>query len=450
MTRHAYKIYISSTYSDLKKERNAAAEAVRQLEHTAVIMEDYTATEQKPLDKCLEDVRGCDIYIGIIAYRYGFIPEGYQKSITHLEYEEAHNQGIPRLLFMIGDEAPWPKKKHDEDSVKISAFRKTISREHTISILKDGAELPLKVTAALSNEIKELENKTRKKEGGVRVRALRPECGIPLILPYLGNRGKQRDKLINALPKSQKAHHFKPLIGVIHGDERECHDKFIENLQDYMLPEMLNMPRGVNSVEKQIIKWPDSSGQVNKRYKSLKHEVALAITKNYEADAQKIVAALNLRLNPLMLYSTIHTEGWRENDRELITRWLKYWNDLPELAVGKKLFLFLCVKYKNIDEETLFRKWKYGKINNKIRGFLDGLEKKFDEYKNINVFKFPLLNRIEYSMLDNWFVDCASNYCDDEFLRRKVENFYKEQNMKPVCMNILAVRLKKLCAETRL
>ncbi len=89
MVKKRYEIYISSTYSDLMDERKAAARAVSKLGHTAVAMEDYTATDQKPLVKCLADVRGCDIYIGVIGYRYGFIPKEYDKSITHLEYEEA-------------------------------------------------------------------------------------------------------------------------------------------------------------------------------------------------------------------------------------------------------------------------------------------------------------------------------------------------------------------------
>lgn len=32
------------------------------------------AVDQRPLDKCLQDVANCDIYIGIFAWYYGFIP----------------------------------------------------------------------------------------------------------------------------------------------------------------------------------------------------------------------------------------------------------------------------------------------------------------------------------------------------------------------------------------
>ena len=88
------RIYISSTFQDLQEERLAAAQAIRRLRHEALAMEDYVAEEQVPLDKCLADIRGCQAFIGIYAFRYGYVPEGYDKSITHLEYEEAGQRSL--------------------------------------------------------------------------------------------------------------------------------------------------------------------------------------------------------------------------------------------------------------------------------------------------------------------------------------------------------------------
>ncbi len=68
------KIYISSTFSDLKECREAVYKALRALRHDVIAMEDYVASDQRPLDKCLADVVASDIYVGIFAYRYGFKP----------------------------------------------------------------------------------------------------------------------------------------------------------------------------------------------------------------------------------------------------------------------------------------------------------------------------------------------------------------------------------------
>ncbi|HAT44311.1 MAG TPA: hypothetical protein DCS90_04335 [Ktedonobacter sp.] len=83
------KIYISSTFADLKDYREKVYHALRQMHHDAIAMEDYVATDQRPLDRCLADVAACDLYIGIFAWRYGYIPpkdNPEQKSITELEY----------------------------------------------------------------------------------------------------------------------------------------------------------------------------------------------------------------------------------------------------------------------------------------------------------------------------------------------------------------------------
>jgi uncharacterized protein DUF4062 len=52
-------------------------------------MEDCTAEDQLPADKCLADVAACDLYVGIFAWRYGFIPPDNNPdnlSIAELEY----------------------------------------------------------------------------------------------------------------------------------------------------------------------------------------------------------------------------------------------------------------------------------------------------------------------------------------------------------------------------
>ena len=46
------RIYIASTYNDLKDCREAV-HALRRLHHDVVAMEDYVAADARPLDKCL-------------------------------------------------------------------------------------------------------------------------------------------------------------------------------------------------------------------------------------------------------------------------------------------------------------------------------------------------------------------------------------------------------------
>ena len=104
-------IYLSSTYTDLKACREAVYHALRQMRHDVIAMEDYVATDERPIEKCLADVAASDLYIGIFAWRYGYIPSEMNpehKSITELEYRKAIQTGKTCLLFLLDKDAPWP------------------------------------------------------------------------------------------------------------------------------------------------------------------------------------------------------------------------------------------------------------------------------------------------------------------------------------------------------
>ncbi len=52
----ATTIYLSSTYEDLQDYRRAVFELLRKSDYRVIAMEDYVATDQRPVDKCLKDV----------------------------------------------------------------------------------------------------------------------------------------------------------------------------------------------------------------------------------------------------------------------------------------------------------------------------------------------------------------------------------------------------------
>ncbi|ETR68849.1 MAG: hypothetical protein OMM_04315 [Candidatus Magnetoglobus multicellularis str. Araruama] len=76
------KIYISSTFKDLNAHREAVYKTLRQWGHDAIAMEDYVASDKRPLDKCLNDVASSDIYMGLFAWRYGYVPSDQDKSMA--------------------------------------------------------------------------------------------------------------------------------------------------------------------------------------------------------------------------------------------------------------------------------------------------------------------------------------------------------------------------------
>ena len=99
------RVYISSTYEDLKEVRQEARLVIGHMGWIACGMENAPATNEDSLTASLSDVQSCDVYVCIIGFRYGSIPEGYSKSITRLEYEKASEKDIPRLIFRFTEKA---------------------------------------------------------------------------------------------------------------------------------------------------------------------------------------------------------------------------------------------------------------------------------------------------------------------------------------------------------
>lgn len=155
----ALKIYVSSTYEDLRDHRERVYRQLRALRHDVIAMEDYVAADQRPLDKCLQDVRDCDVYIGLFAWRYGFVPKTagnpHRKSITELEYLEASARGKPRLLFLLDDNAAWPmnltdmKTGENGGGAKVKALRKELRESFMTATFGTPDDLAAKVVAAL-------------------------------------------------------------------------------------------------------------------------------------------------------------------------------------------------------------------------------------------------------------------------------------------------------------
>jgi len=154
------RIYLSSTYMDLVEHREAVRRVLQQLrpEPTIVCMENYTAGPRRPVDQCLEDVKSCDAYIGLLAWRYGYIDEDYPgsngRSITELEYRQALESKVPVLFFVVDAKIDWPDEFREEGPgvEKLRALREEVMRDWLVGEFTDPLDLALAVSTAVANE----------------------------------------------------------------------------------------------------------------------------------------------------------------------------------------------------------------------------------------------------------------------------------------------------------
>ena len=248
------RIYISSTYNDLQDERRSVADAIMMMGHFPVGMEHYSASEQRPLDKCLADVRSCQGYVGLFAWRYGYILSSHHKSITQLEYEEAAKHNLPRLIFLLSEEAPWPASRIDKDQQKIRTLRQYLETQHIVKYFSSAAQLAAQVTAAISNEF-------------------RRGHDLPSLLPHLVDRSEQEFKLSEALQRFNTAAPY-PFVCLIHGNEFQSHDMFLERLKEDVLPRLLNLNREQAAIMEYSLHWPSRFGDADELHRKLQMGLA--------------------------------------------------------------------------------------------------------------------------------------------------------------------------------
>jgi hypothetical protein len=94
--RPGVSIFVSSTFTDMQVYRRKIQDALTQLEQIVRGMEQFGSKPGTPVDECLGVVQSCRLYVGVFGMRYGSVPDGYDKSMTHIEYDEAQMARIGR------------------------------------------------------------------------------------------------------------------------------------------------------------------------------------------------------------------------------------------------------------------------------------------------------------------------------------------------------------------
>lgn len=165
-----YQIFISSTYEDLKEERQKVQEVILSMHQFPIGMEMFSAGNKEQWDVIKETIACSDYYVLIVAHRYGsVITEGEDKgmSYTEKEYRYAKKIGIPVLVFIIDDSATIKEKNVEKGSRKIKKlndFKTEIKKGRIVEWWVNKEDLGQKLSVALHKQF------TREKRlGWVRV-----------------------------------------------------------------------------------------------------------------------------------------------------------------------------------------------------------------------------------------------------------------------------------------
>ena len=151
-----YQIFISSTFSDLKEERNKVMQTIMSLDCIPAGMELFPAMDEEQFEFIKRIIDDCDYYLLIVGARYGSMDEN-GVSYTEKEYDYAVSKGIPVVAFLHHDISSLPMNKADVDAElrrKLEAFRKKVETGRLVQFWKNVDDLNAKVAISLPKTIK--------------------------------------------------------------------------------------------------------------------------------------------------------------------------------------------------------------------------------------------------------------------------------------------------------
>lgn len=117
MTKRKMQVFVSSTYDDLKEERQAAVEAILKAGHIPAGMELFASGDESQWDTIKQWIEESDIFMLILGARYGSIEPKSQKSYIQLEYEYATKLKKPLFAAVMHEDYRKEKVKSDGEQV---------------------------------------------------------------------------------------------------------------------------------------------------------------------------------------------------------------------------------------------------------------------------------------------------------------------------------------------
>jgi len=118
-----YQVFVSSTFEDLRPERQEVMQALLELDCIPAGMELFPAADEGQWSLIKSVIDGCDYYIVIIAGRYGSVAASTGKSFTQMEYEYAVSIGKPVIAFLHEEPSALPAKYREKSTTAQKALR---------------------------------------------------------------------------------------------------------------------------------------------------------------------------------------------------------------------------------------------------------------------------------------------------------------------------------------
>lgn len=151
-----YQVFVSSTFTDLKDERDKVLQAILECKAFPTGMELFPSADDEQFEFIKREIDSSDYYIVIIGGRYGSrADDGI--SFTEKEFDYAFAQGKPILAFLVRDPSKLSFDKCEveaEGRAKLEQFREKAKRSRLVKQYSNPDELKAQVLQSLNYQFK--------------------------------------------------------------------------------------------------------------------------------------------------------------------------------------------------------------------------------------------------------------------------------------------------------
>jgi len=246
--------------------------------------------------------------------------------------------------------------------------------------------------------------------------SLSPRRELPSLLPYLANRVDQEFELGKTFQTFLKQNPLCPLVCIIHGDESQSHDKFLERLQKLTLPRLLKLDPRQTKIKEYPLNWSPGTESLDNLTERLCKSLADTVLGNSFASLEEINRTFCKYPDPIIVHTHLLTEDW-QNDPNVLNQLLEFWQNWPPLILGQQLIICIFIKYQIKRSQrkgfslnmfftclrTFFKRNHYRRLNTLICKRVEAISfSSGSQLNRLSLIVLPQLSSISRTHVENW------------------------------------------------
>lgn len=271
----------------------------------------------------------------------------------------------------------------------------------------------------------------------------RPRRKVPPLLPYMADRQLQDEHFDRELAGRLQRKPAAPVVCVVHGDEDQCHDKFIDRLR-HRLPALLENDTSLLTCRLDCrCPAPEAAVLAARWTANLAGLFNLKPGTALDAVSRAIAAGSA----PLLIEASFWSTDCRNGVRPLLDSLLNF---LETWSFPDGAKVIACISISYVQGRGFFQKFRYGQFRSAMQKHIRSLEDP-GRYPRIAPAVLPRLENVSLAHALHWATEPTTRkFCRDDALADRVRQIYEDRRCaadgQTIPMKHLADRLKDILA----